>query len=56
MSFEIMQKALAGGLPLVAALSAPSSLAVDFAVESNQTLVAFLRPPRFRVFAGKVSA
>ena len=55
-SFEIMQKALAGGLPLVAALSAPSSLAVDFAAESNQTLVAFLRPPRFRVFAGKVSA
>ena len=54
-SFEIMQKALAGGLPLVAALSAPSSLAVDFAVESNQTLVAFLRPPRFRVFAGTVS-
>jgi len=53
-SFEIMQKALAGGLPLVAALSAPSSLAVDFAVESNQTLVAFLRPPRFRVFAGRV--
>jgi FdhD protein len=55
-SFEIMQKALAGGLPLVAALSAPSSLAVDFAVQSNQTLVAFLRPPKFRVFAGKVTA
>jgi FdhD protein len=54
-SFEIMQKALAGGLPLVAALSAPSSLAVDFAVESNQTLVAFLRPPKFRVFAGQVA-
>lgn len=54
-SFEIMQKALAGGLPLVAALSAPSSLAVDFAEKSNQTLVAFLRPPRFRVFAGRVT-
>jgi FdhD protein len=54
-SFEIMQKALAGGLPLVAALSAPSSLAVDFALQSNQTLVAFLRPPKFRVFAGSVS-
>jgi len=54
-SFEIMQKALAGGLPLVAALSAPSSLAVDFAAQANQTLVAFLRPPRFRVFAGTVS-
>jgi len=54
-SFEIMQKALAGGLPLVAALSAPSSLAVDFAEKSGQTLVAFLRPPRFRVFAGQVA-
>jgi FdhD protein len=54
-SFEIMQKALAGGLPLVAAISAPSSLAVDFAENSNQTLVAFLRPPRFRVFAGRVT-
>jgi len=51
-SFEIMQKALAGGIPLVAAISAPSSLAVDFATESNQTLVAFLRPPKFKVYAG----
>jgi FdhD protein len=53
-SFEIMQKALAGGIPAVAALSAPSSLAVDFARQSNQTLVAFLRPPKFRVYAGHV--
>lgn len=53
-SFEIMQKALAGGLPLVAAISAPSSLAIEFARESNQTLVAFLRPPRFRVYAGRL--
>jgi FdhD protein len=53
-SFEIMQKALAGGIPLVAALSAPSSLAVEFAKESNQTLVAFLRPPKFRVYAGRI--
>lgn len=51
-SFEIMQKALAGGIPLVAAISAPSSLAVEFAKQSNQTLVAFLRPPSFRVYAG----
>lgn len=51
-SFEIMQKALAGGIPLVAAISAPSSLAVEFAEQSNQALVAFLRPPRFRVYAG----
>ena len=44
-SIEIMQKALAGRIPLVAAISAPSSLAVDFAKESGQQLVAFLRPP-----------
>jgi FdhD protein len=51
-SFEIMQKALAGGIPLVAAIPAPSSLAVEFAAQSNQALVAFLRPPKFRVYAG----
>jgi len=52
-SFEIMQKALAGGVPLVAAISAPSSLAVEFAAQSNQALVAFLRPPKFKVYAGR---
>lgn len=51
-SFEIMQKALTGGIPLVAAISAPSSLAIEFAERANQTLVAFLRPPKFRVYAG----
>ncbi|MEO1845611.1 MAG: formate dehydrogenase accessory sulfurtransferase FdhD, partial [Akkermansiaceae bacterium] len=39
-------------IPLVAGISAPSSLAVEFAEESNQTLVAFLRPPKFNVYAG----
>jgi FdhD protein len=52
LSFELMQKALAGRIPLVAGISAPSSLAVEFAEESNQTLVAFLRPPKFNVYAG----
>jgi FdhD protein len=50
-SFEIMQKALAGGLAMVAAVSAPSSLAVDFAEESGQTLVGFLRKGRMNVYA-----
>ncbi len=43
-SFEIMQKALAAGIPCVAAISAPTSAAVEFAQESGQTLVGFLRP------------
>ena len=50
-SFEILQKALAAGVPIVAAVSAPSSLAVTFARESNQTLIGFLRPPSFNIYA-----
>ncbi|WP_395743166.1 formate dehydrogenase accessory sulfurtransferase FdhD [Prosthecobacter sp.] len=49
-SFEIIQKALAGGIPLVAAISAPSSLAVDFAREAGQTLVGFLRGETMNVY------
>jgi FdhD protein len=50
-SFEIMQKALSAGIPIVAAVSAPSSLAVIFARESNQTLISFLRPPTFNIYS-----
>jgi len=50
-SFEIVQKALAGRLPIIAAVSAPSSLAVEFARESNQTLAGFLRGETFNIYA-----
>jgi FdhD protein len=50
-SFEILQKALAAGIPIIAAVSAPSTLAVSFARESNQTLIGFLRPPSFNIYS-----
>ncbi len=52
-SFEIMQKSLAARMPMVCAVSAPSSLAVEFARESRQTLVGFLREKRMNVYAGR---
>ena len=49
-SFEMIQKALAAGVPIVAAISAPSSLAVQFAEESGQTLIGFLRGETMNVY------
>jgi FdhD protein len=51
-SFEMMQKALAAGIPIVAAISAPTSLAVEFAHDSGQTLVGFLRGEKMNIYAG----
>jgi FdhD protein len=51
-SFEIVQKALMAGLPIVAAVSAPSTLATRLAAESNMTLVGFLRDRAFNAYAG----
>ncbi|MCB1094996.1 MAG: formate dehydrogenase accessory sulfurtransferase FdhD [Verrucomicrobiae bacterium] len=50
-SFELMQKSLAAGIPIIAGISAPSSLAVDFARESRQTLCGFLRNGRMNIYA-----
>jgi FdhD protein len=53
-AFEIMQKALVARLGIVAGISAPTSLAVDLAKESGQTLIGFLRDHRANLYAGQL--
>jgi FdhD protein len=51
-SFELAQKSVVAGVPIMCAVSAPSSLAIEVANDFNMTLIGFLRDERFNLYAG----
>jgi FdhD protein len=52
-SFELMQKALASGIPMLVAVGAPSSLAVEVAEKFGATLIGFTKPSGFNIYTGE---